>query len=103
MPPRFLWTDAQDQAIRHRRAQAQSWDSIASHLAVSRGAAIGRGRHLGARLPAPVRPDPEAEALADPDRPPLPAGHPHAWAILTAGTTLAGTAYCVPPPPDGDA
>lgn len=30
------------------------------------------------------------------DRPPLPSGHPTAWAVLTEGTILQGTAYPLP-------
>lgn len=31
------------------------------------------------------------------DRPPLPAGHPVSWDVITKGTVLEGTAYPAPP------
>ncbi len=97
MPPKHRWTDTQDQAIHDRRAQAHSWDAIADSLGLSRSATRERGRRIGARLPPRIQADPEAEALADLDRAPLPPGHPRAWQVLTAGTWLAETPYPWPP------
>jgi hypothetical protein len=38
-------------------------------------------------------PDPDRP---DPNRDPLPAGHPVSWSLLTAGTCLQGTPYACP-------
>jgi hypothetical protein len=74
------------------RAGRASWDAIAAALRISRNAAIERGRRIGARLPvAELSP-----IVEDPDRPPLPPGHPTTWGLITAGTSLEGEAY-VPP------
>ena len=94
MPQKLRWTPEQDGALLRARAAGAAWDAIAESLAVSRNAAIERGRTLGARLPIPERrPAPE-----DPHRPPLPPGHPASWGALIAGTALAGTAYPWPIP-----
>jgi hypothetical protein len=37
-----------------------------------------------------------AGAIDDPDRLPLPPGHPRSWDLLTAGTLLAGAPYPYP-------
>ncbi len=34
--------------------------------------------------------------VSERDRPPLPSGHPTAWAVLNEGTILQGTAYPLP-------
>ena len=89
MPQKLVWTGPRDSQIKRMRAARASWDSIASSLGISRNAAIERGRAIGARLPPPeFRPAPE-----DPDRPPLPPGHPQTWGLITAGTSLAGEPY----------
>jgi hypothetical protein len=66
--------------------------ATAAALAVSPATAIERGRRIGALRP-PVVMRPTAE---DPAREPLPAGHPQAWMVLTAGTWLDGTPYPQP-------
>jgi hypothetical protein len=92
MPQKLVWTGQRDLQIKRMRADRASWDSIALSLGISRNAAIERGRRIGARLPPPV----STPAAEDPDRPPLPPGHPTTWGLITAGTCLAGEAY-VPP------
>lgn len=99
MPRKHYWTPAEDEVLRVHRANRQSWDEIAAALGISRSTARDRGRAIGARRPTPGRPGPDPEMLADPNRDPLAAGHPIAWAVLTEGTTLAGAASPWPPLP----
>lgn len=92
MTPRIVWTEAMDAQIRRLRAEGVSWDVIARVLSVSRYTAIERGRRIGARRPPPEHvPAPE-----DPERDPLPPGHPRSWGILTERTCLAGEPYPFP-------
>jgi hypothetical protein len=92
MPHKLTWTPAQDLLIRRLRAEGSTWDVIATTLSVSRFTIIERGRRIGARKPPPeFKPPP-----ADPDRPPLPAGHPYCWLVLTEGTVLEGSLYPYP-------
>jgi hypothetical protein len=94
MPKRIVWTEVQDTKIKRMRAECASWDSIALAIGVTRWTVIERGRRLGARLPPPdFVPQPE-----DPDRPPLPPGHPETWGIIIKGTLAEGTPYPIPAP-----
>ncbi|MEI7709934.1 MAG: AsnC family protein [Rhodospirillales bacterium] len=94
MPKKLVWTDAQDTTIRHLRAEGATWDAIAAVLRLNRWTAIERGRFIGARPPPPdFIPPPE-----DPNREPLPAGHPTAWNALVRGTGLEGMPYEVAKP-----
>jgi hypothetical protein len=92
MPHKLDWTPAQDALIRRLRAKGATWDAIAAALSVSRFTIIERGRRIGASRPPP-EPKPPVE---DPERPPLPAGHPHCWVVLTEGTVLEGSVYPYP-------
>ncbi len=86
------WTPCRDAALRAARADGLRWRDVASRLGVSRWSAIERGRKIGAPRPlARPRPSPE-----DPNRPALPAGHPHSWGALVAGTLLDGVPYPAP-------
>jgi hypothetical protein len=97
MPQKLLWTEPRDAQLRRLRGDGASWDMIAAALAISRNAAIERGRRLGARLPPPARvAEVEDRYLRDPRRDPLPIGHPMPWGLLTAGTSIAGEPF-----PDG--
>ncbi len=92
MPHKLAWTPAQDALIRRLRAAGATWDTIASAFSVSRFTIIERGRRIGAFRPPPeLKPPPE-----DPDRPPLPPGHPDCWHVLTKGTVLEGSNYPYP-------
>lgn len=92
MPQKLSWTEAQDLTIRRMRAEAETWDSIAQALGLSRYTVIERGRRLGAERPAPdYRPPAE-----DPRRDALPPGHPRSWGPITAGTLLDGCRYPLP-------
>jgi hypothetical protein len=94
MPKKIVWTDVQDAKIRRMRAENASWDCIAAAVGVTRWTAIERGRRLGARLPPPDF-EPPGE---DPERPPLPSGHPETWGAIIKGTSLEGTPYPIPVP-----
>jgi hypothetical protein len=107
MPRKLVWNDRRDEWLKELRHRGHSWDGIASMLSITRNAAMERARRVHALLPRPQpgRPDgAPAEALLllglleDPDRPPLPAGHPVAWTVLVEGTSLAETPYPKQPP-----
>lgn len=89
---RAAWTDAQDFRLRRMRLEGAAWEAIAEALSVSAAAAMARAGRIGARPAREAVP-----ASEDPAREPLPAGHPRAWAVLTAGTWLAGTRYPASP------
>jgi len=92
MPQKLVWSEPRDARLRRLRAEGRSWDAIAAELGISRNAAIERGRRIGARRPPPEHtPEPE-----DPDRGPMAAGHPVSWAVINAGTSLAGLPYPSP-------
>ena len=95
MPAPLTWTAPRDTLLRRLRADGQSWEGIAAQMRISRWAVVERGRRIGARkLELPPAPP-----AADLGREPLPAGHPIAWQILTAGTLLADSHYPYPPLP----
>jgi hypothetical protein len=94
VPKRIEWTEAQDLKIRRMRAESASWDNIAVAVGVTRWTAIERGRRLGARLPPPGSPLP----AEDPERPPLPPGHPETWGAMIKGMSLEGMPYPIPAP-----
>ena len=92
MPKKYHWTEAQDSQLRRMRTQGATWDDISAVLGVTRWLVIERGRRLGATLPSPdFIPEPE-----DPEREPLPAGHPRTWGAITADTVLDGMPYPLP-------
>ncbi len=94
MPQKLCWTPPQDAQIRRLRGEGATWDRIAAALAVSRYAAIERGRLLGAQLPPPEdAAEIEARYLRDPAREPLPPGHDVSWGAITCGSCLDGAAY----------
>jgi hypothetical protein len=92
MPLALIWTAAQDTTLRRLRAEGETWDAIAGALGVARFTAIERGRRIGAPRPAPGPRIPRE----DPNRDPLPPGHPRSWGPLIAGTVLDGEAYPLP-------
>jgi hypothetical protein len=94
MPKKIEWTEAQDAIIKRLRAENASWDTIAEAVSVTRWTVIERGRRIGARLPPPdFEPVPE-----DPERAPLPPGHPETWGAIIKGMVLEGTPYPIPAP-----
>ena len=89
MPKKLVWTDAQDSTLKRLRAEGATWDTIALLLKLTRWTVIERGRRIGARPPpTDFIPPPE-----DPNRDPLPAGHPWSWDGLVRGTCLEGAPY----------
>ncbi len=101
MPQRITWTEQADTELLRLRRAGATWDAIAHRLAVGRNSVVERGLALlrgstAAAPPARAVP-PVAPARPRPtDRPPLPPGHPVAWAVLTEHTALAGCAYPYP-------
>jgi hypothetical protein len=92
MPQRPLWTDGQDTQIRRRRREGANWETIAMELSVAMRAVVQRGRRIGAAPPPPGSTPP----IDDPEREPLPAGHPTSWNAINAGTVLQGQPYPLP-------
>ena len=88
------WTPPRDALLRRLRIEGATWAEIALVLRVSRYVAIDRGRRIG----APRRPSDAGPPLEDFARPPLAAGDPRSWSILTAGTCLEGQPYTPPSP-----
>lgn len=99
MLPRHLWTPLEDDALHTHRANHTRWVDIAHALGVTVHMARERARAIGVRRYSAARTLEALEPSTDPNREPLPAGHPVAWAILTDGTSLAGTASPWPPLP----
>ena len=98
MPQRIIWTHQADTEILNLRRAGVTWDAIAHRLAVGRNSVLARGQALlrgTADPPAAAAVEPAAPATAPrtTDRPPLPPGHPVAWALLVEGTCLEGTPY----------
>jgi hypothetical protein len=85
MPSARKWTKAADVTICEMRAEGTTWAEIARTLGLSRNTVIERGRRLHAEAP-PKTPVPVDAALVsdDPNRGPLPAGHPLTWGLLTS-------------------
>jgi hypothetical protein len=88
------WSPPRDALLRRLRIEGASWTEIALVLRVNQDTAIERGRRIGAGPPA-CHARPSQEDLA---RPPLPAGDPRSWSLLTEGTCLEGQPYTPPPP-----
>lgn len=85
MPQARNWTETADMAIRTMRAEGRTWEAIGARLGLSRNTVIERGRRLCAQAPKRGTPaDCEQVAAEDPNRAPLPAGHPATWHLLTA-------------------
>lgn len=89
MSRKIPWTDAQDSQIRRLRSEGASWEAIADDLALTLWAVTERGRRIGAGvLQADFVAAPE-----DPQREPLPAGHPRSWDAINLDTVLEGEPY----------
>lgn len=76
-----------DDAIRRRRAAGATWVAIAAELGLSAWCVNQRAQKLGlttgrlAAAPEPEAPQPTPGAIL---RPPLPAGHPDTWGLLSS-------------------
>lgn len=86
------WSEALDAQLRRLWAEGVPWDDIARALGRERRSVVIRAIVIGARPPPPDF----SPVSHDPEREPLPAGHPRTWGALVAGTLLAGTDYPLP-------
>jgi len=85
MPRARQWTETADRVIFQMRGEGQTWAAIGRVLGLSRNTVIERGRRLRAEAPAKKPAPPKDEDnLDDPNRAPLPAGHPLTWGLLTS-------------------
>lgn len=92
MRHKYFWTHGQDTQIRRRCTEGATWKTIARELALPIALVVARAHRIDAPLPPPdFVPPPD-----DPDREPLPAGHPATWDAITAGTVLEGEVYPLP-------
>ena len=84
MPEALVWSPIADKVILTSRIDGSSWAEIGQKLGLSRNTVIERGRRLNAAAPvkATMRSLPKVME-DDPNRAPLPAGHPLTWALLT--------------------
>ncbi len=84
MPCARIWTQEADAMIRTMRSEGATWSAIGQCLGLSRNTVIERGRRLcamaSARCVAPII---IKITLDDPNRNPLPAGHPLTWGLLS--------------------
>ncbi len=83
MPEARVWTAAADHVICGMREAGETWAAIGLRLGLSRNTVIERGRRL--RATAPPKSVVVAEKLVsdDPNRLPLPAGHPVTWRLIS--------------------
>lgn len=95
MPQKLQWTPRNDARLLRLRHQGHGWDALSAQFGVTRNAVMERARRIGARMACRPR---VWVVIEDPDRPPLPPGHPVCWAILTEGTVLADLPYPRPGP-----
>jgi hypothetical protein len=65
------------------RADGQTWAAIGRSLGLSRNTVIERGRRLCAHAPRRATAVVPKSVSDDPNRAPLPAGHPLTWGLLT--------------------
>jgi hypothetical protein len=83
MPQARQWTAAADRVICDMRGAGETWAAIGQRLGLSRNTVIERGRRLRAEAPARAAVMKEYDMLEDPNRRPLPAGHPLSWGLLS--------------------
>jgi hypothetical protein len=78
------WTEAADFTICQMRGGGATWAEIGRSLGLSRNTVIERGRRLRAEAPVKVAAPVVKDVVSDdPNRGPLPAGHPLTWGLLT--------------------
>jgi hypothetical protein len=90
MPQARQWTEAADQVICNMRGAGDTWAAIGQRLGLSRNTVIERGRRLRAEAPVKAPAVKEYDMLEDPNRGPLPAGHPLTWGLLSDEPYPAG-------------
>ncbi len=85
MPQARQWTKTADVTIHQLRGLGATWAQIGHTLGLSRNTVIERGRRLRAEAPARAMPPvAKTDPTDDPNRGPLPAGHPLTWGLLTS-------------------
>lgn len=90
MPQAREWTEAADAIIFQMRSGGETWAAIGLRLGLSRNTVIERGRRLQATAPVRAAVVKEYDMLEDPNRGPLPAGHPLTWGLLSDEPYPAG-------------
>jgi hypothetical protein len=100
---RVSWSAQADVILTRMKLDGLSLRAMASACGLSRSAVATRVAQLGLTLPRrPVmtkaNPNATAKSAIDVARPPLPAGHPISWALITQGTSLEGAEYERPDP-----
>jgi len=83
MPEARVWTAAADQVICTMREAGDTWAAIGCALGLSRNTVIERGRRLRACAPPKIVMAAEKQVSEDPNRLPLPAGHPVTWRLIS--------------------
>jgi hypothetical protein len=83
MPEAKVWTAATDGVICTMREAGDTWAAIGGALGLSRNTVIERGRRLRAFAPPKVLVVAEKQVSEDPNRLPLPAGHPVTWRLIS--------------------
>lgn len=89
MPAPIDWTAQMLQSMRLMRSAGAAWHDIADMLGIGRQAVTRKAFQLGIYTPLPKMPPAPPVRSAEP----LPPGHPAAWELLTAGTSLHGVPY----------
>ena len=90
MPQAREWTAAADTVICNMRGAGETWAAIGRRLGLSRNTVIERGRRLRAAAPVKLAIVKEYDMMGDPNRGPLPAGHPLTWGLLSGEPYPAG-------------
>lgn len=83
MPEARVWTAAADRVICMMREAGETWAAIGQRLGLSRNTVIERGRRLRAQAPPKTVLVAEKQVSDDPNRLPLPAGHPVTWRLIS--------------------
>ncbi len=83
MPEARVWTTAADSVICTMREAGETWATIGLTLGLSRNTVIERGRRLRAQAPPRTVTVAEKMVSEDPNRLPLPAGHPVTWQLIS--------------------
>lgn len=90
LPQAREWTASADSVICEMRGAGETWAAIGARLGLSRNTVIERGRRLRAEAPVRAAAVKEYDMMDDPNRGPLPAGHPLTWSLLTSDPFPAG-------------
>jgi hypothetical protein len=83
MPEARTWTADADHIICMMREAGDTWAAIGGALGLSSNTVIERGRRLRAHAPPKVVVAAEKQVSEDPNRLPLPAGHPVTWQLIS--------------------